>query len=127
MDATFGRLLSRTYYVNEVNETENTAEIKEVLETLATYSVGVSFPQLAVASLNASQIYTLSESAARQQIQTQMNRDSPGDLDVILDAYQAFAFPPTAMQPNKRYTVEMDSLVNNLPPTWQETVQLQST
>lgn len=124
MGMTIGRVCARTTSVKDVDEAKNTAEMTDSLKTVATFGVDIVTDSLNVGNLDISQEYTLSGSGARQEHNTEWKSENLSNVKMTGDVLQVYAFPPTALQPNRKHTMNLESAVKNLPAQWNEPPKL---
>jgi len=124
---TVGRIGTLTTHVDDVDENQNTAEMTDSFKTTATFGVDIVTDSVNVGNLDISQSYTLSGSGTRQSHNTEWKSENISSVHIIGDALQALALPPTAIQPNQKHSMNMESAVKDLPEQWKEPPKLDVT
>lgn len=112
------RLMVGTTRVEDVNTVTNTATVRESMRTLSESARGMPHPAWDVGALDLEKTYTVSEDNSVQGLQSNWSSEKLSTYHVVTDFEQATVFPQTEMQLNQKYTVNVPTLVQDLPAKW---------
>jgi hypothetical protein len=118
MGMKIAQMLKKNSKIMDVSEVTNTVEIKETWSTVI--SQGENVPRLVHSEkLMSTRSYKLKGSGKIEDMESRSSNDSV-KIDIVSDYDQVFVLPPMEILPNKMYTIDIDSFVNDLPAKWQE-------